>query len=494
VSDPVLEMTGITKSFPGVRALRGVDLAVPAGHVRAVVGENGAGKSTLMKVLSGAHEADSGRVRVGGRQLAPGPAAALAAGIAVIYQELSLVPEMTVTENVFIGHMPRRAGMLDRGTARRRTRELLARVGLPDLDPTTRVSSLGLNVRQLVEIAKALARDARVLVMDEPSAALQHHDIQNLFQVVRALRDEGLAIIYISHHLDEVFEIADSVTVMRDGSVVETRPRQDWDEAGLVRAMVARDLDELYPWRPRPLGDVVLEARDLVRPPRLRGASLTLRAGEVLGIAGIAGAGRTDLLKALSGAAPPVSGEILLDGRPVHLRSAGAAIAAGIVYASEDRKLEGLVLGASIQENVSLSSLRRLSRFGVVQHGRQRKMAEAAVAQFGIRAASVRQEAGTLSGGNQQKVVLARVTQVSPRVVLLDEPTRGIDVGAKAEIYSLALRLAEQGTGVVLVSSELPEVLGMSDRVLVMRQGRVVTELSREDADQETVVRWATAG
>jgi ABC-type sugar transport system ATPase subunit len=303
VSDPVLEMTGITKSFPGVRALRGVDLAVPAGHVRAVVGENGAGKSTLMKVLSGAHEADSGRVRVGGRQLAPGPAAALAAGIAVIYQELSLVPEMTVTENVFIGHMPRRAGMLDRGTARRRTRELLARVGLPDLDPTTRVSSLGLNVRQLVEIAKALARDARVLVMDEPSAALQHHDIQNLFQVVRALRDEGLAIIYISHHLDEVFEIADSVTVMRDGSVVETRPRQDWDEAGLVRAMVARDLDELYPWRPRPLGDVVLEARDLVRPPRLRGASLTLRAGEVLGIAGIAGAGRTDLLKALSGAA-----------------------------------------------------------------------------------------------------------------------------------------------------------------------------------------------
>jgi len=490
----ILTMTGITKSFPGVRALRGVDLDLPAGHVRAVVGENGAGKSTLIKVLAGAHRADSGEVRVEGAVLGPGPAAALTAGVAVIYQELSLVPEMTVAENVFIGHMPSRRGLLDRPAARNRTRALLARVGLLDLDPDTRVSGLGLNIRQLVEIAKALAREARILVMDEPSAALQRHDIDNLFDVVRALRADGLGIIYVSHHLDEVFAIADSITVLRDGAVVDTRQRNSWTEATLVRAMVARNLDEMYPWRPRELGEVVLEVRDLVRLPRLRGVSLALRAGEILGIAGIAGAGRTDLLRAISGAEPPVSGTVLLHGKPVSLPTPRAAIRHGIVYASEDRKLEGLVLEASIQENISMSSYDQLSRLGWVNRVKQRSMAEEALRRFSIRATGVQQEAGKLSGGNQQKVILARVTQLSPKVVLLDEPTRGIDVGAKAEIYAHALRLAAQGTGVILVSSELPEVLGMADRVLVMRQGRVATVLDRVDADQETVVRWATAG
>jgi len=311
---------------------------------------------------------------------------------------------------------------------------------------------------------------------------------------VRGLREQGLAVIYISHHLDEVLALADSVMVLRDGAVVDSRPLKDWTEASLVRSMVARELDQLYPWRPRPLGETVLEARDLVRPPRLQGVSLQLRAGEILGVAGIAGAGRTDLLKALCGAEPPVSGEVLLDGKPVRVRSPRAAIDQGIVYAPEDRKLEGLVLGASIEENIALSSFRLLTRGGWVNRRRQHRLAEEAVQRFGIRAPGVQTVTGTLSGGNQQKVVLARVTQVGPRVVLLDEPTRGVDVGAKAEVYEHALRLAEQGTGVLLVSSELPEVLGMSDRVLVMRQGRVVRELSREQANQETVMQSATAG
>jgi len=490
----LLQMSGITKSFPGVNALRGVDLALPPAHVLAVVGENGAGKSTLIKVLAGAYPADAGQVVVEGRRLGSGPAAALDAGIAVIYQELSLVPEMSVAENLLLGRMPQVAGLLDRRGARRRAREVLARVGLPDLDPDARVATLGLNVRQLVEIAKALAKDARILVMDEPTAALQAHDIEELFAVVRGLRDDGLGIIYISHHLDEVFVLADAVMVLRDGSVVDSRALADWTEASLVRAMVARDLDKLYPWRPRELGDVVLEARNLVRPPRLQGVSLQVRAGEIVGVAGIAGAGRTDLLKALCGAEPAVSGQVLVDGKPVRVRSPRAAIDRGIVYAPEDRKLEGLVPGASIEENVALSSFRLLTRAGWVNRRKQRQLAEQALQRFSIRAPGVRTTVGTLSGGNQQKVVLARVTQVGPRVVLLDEPTRGVDVGAKAEVYEHALRLAEQGTGVLLVSSELPEVLGMADRVLVMRQGRVVRELQREQANQESVMQSATAG
>jgi len=490
----LLQMSGITKSFPGVNALRGVDLALPPAHVLAVVGENGAGKSTLIKVLAGAYPADAGQVVVEGRRLGSGPAAALDAGIAVIYQELSLVPEMSVAENLLLGRMPQVAGLLDRRGARRRAREVLARVGLPDLDPDARVATLGLNVRQLVEIAKALAKDARILVMDEPTAALQAHDIEELFAVVRGLRDDGLGIIYISHHLDEVFVLADAVMVLRDGSVVGSRALADWTEASLVRAMVARDLDKLYPWRPRELGDVVLEARNLVRPPRLQGVSLQVRAGEIVGVAGIAGAGRTDLLKALCGAEPAVSGQVLVDGKPVRVRSPRAAIDRGIVYAPEDRKLEGLVPGASIEENVALSSFRLLTRAGWVNRRKQRQLAEQALQRFSIRAPGVRTTVGTLSGGNQQKVVLARVTQVGPRVVLLDEPTRGVDVGAKAEVYEHALRLAEQGTGVLLVSSELPEVLGMADRVLVMRQGRVVRELQREQANQESVMQSATAG
>ncbi|MDQ2754978.1 MAG: sugar ABC transporter ATP-binding protein [Actinomycetota bacterium] len=490
----LLEIRDVSKSFPGVRALRGVSLELAQGHVLGVVGENGAGKSTLMKILAGAYTADAGEILVGGTTLTPGPSAALSAGIAVIYQELSLVPDMTITENLFLGRMPARAGLLSRSTARQKAREALARVGLGSLDPDRRVATLGLNVRQLIEIAKALAREAQILVMDEPTASLQRDDIATLFRVVRDLRRDGISVIYISHHLEEIFTLCDEAMVMRDGLAVETRLIADWTTEELVRAMVARDLDEMYPWRPRQPGEVVLKVEGVVRPPRVNGASLSVRAGEILGVAGIAGAGRTELLKAIAGAMPPSAGTVTVDGKRISTRSTRHGLRAGVVYAPEDRKSEGLVLGASIEANVVLSSLGAVSRGGVVNRRARSSLAEEVVRRFGVRAPSVRQETGKLSGGNQQKVILGRVTQTGPRVILLDEPTRGIDVAAKAEIYGHVLALAEQGAAVVLVSSELPELLGMSDRIAVMRQGRVVADLDRAEADQETVMRWATSG
>ena len=494
MSAPLLEIHDVSKSFPGVRALEGVSLTLPSSHVLGLVGENGAGKSTLMKILAGAYTADSGSVRVNGAELDHGPAAALRSGIAVIYQELSLVPDMSVTENLFLGRMPARGPFLDRRAATTRAHDALARVGLGSLNPDRRTSTLGLNVRQLVEIAKALAQDARILVMDEPSAALQRDDIATLFAVVKDLRREGIGVIFISHHLEEIFEVCDSAMVMRDGVVVESRPITEWTEDALVRAMVARDLDEMYPWRPRAIGDVVLQVDDLVRRPRVRGVSLRVHSGEIVGVAGIAGAGRTELLKAIAGATPPSAGVVRVDGRTVSTRSTRHGLRAGIVYAPEDRKTEGLVLGASIENNVVLSNLGAVSRFGVVDRRARRGLAQKVVDRFGVKASGIGQEAGKLSGGNQQKVILGRVTQTGPKVILLDEPTRGIDVAAKAEIYGHVLSLAEQGAAVVLVSSELPELLGMSDRIAVMRQGRLVADLTREQADQETVMRWATSG
>ena len=491
---PLLRMEGIVKSFPGVKALRGVSLTLHTGHVLAIVGENGAGKSSLIKTLSGAYEPDEGTIEINGTPLARGTHAAIDAGVAVIYQELSLVNDMTVAENLFLGRMPSRRGFVLRRDADRLARQALAQVGLGNVSPSMPVGDLPLNKRQLVEVAKALARDARILVMDEPTAALQHDDIRNLYGVVRRLREAGMGIIFISHHLEEVFELADSAVVMRDGATVDSRPMARWTEQDLVQAMVARNLESFYPWAPRDYGPVALEVRDLVSPPVVRHASLSVRAGEIVGIAGIAGAGRTELLKAIFGAQKVTRGEISVRGRRVSIHSPTDGVAAGLVYTAEDRKLEGLVLDASIEENVALSSLKALASGGFVRNARKRRLAQEASTRFAVRAPSVTAITGNLSGGNQQKVILGRATATEPAVIMLDEPTRGIDIGAKAEIYAHMVSMARAGAAVLMVSSELPELLGMSDRVLVMYRGRIVTEFARDEADSEKVIQWATTG
>jgi ribose transport system ATP-binding protein/L-arabinose transport system ATP-binding protein len=491
---PLLRMEGIVKSFPGVKALRGVSLSLQAGHVMAIVGENGAGKSSLIKTLSGAYEPDEGRIEINGVPLARGTNAAIDAGVAVIYQELSLINDMTVAENLFLGRMPSRGGFVKRGEANEHARQALAQVGLDNVSPSMRLGDLPLNKRQLVEVAKAVARDARILVMDEPTAALQRGDIANLYAVVRRLRAAGMGIIFISHHLEEVFELADSAVVMRDGATVSSRPMNQWTEQELVQAMVARNLDSFYPWEARDYGPVVLEVRDLASPPIVRHASLSVRAGEIVGIAGIAGAGRTELLKAIFGALPVTKGEVLIRGKKVNIKSPTDGIRHGLVYTAEDRKLEGLVLEASIEENVALSSLKALATGGFTSNARKRKLAQEASTRFAVRSPSVMQITGNLSGGNQQKVILGRATATEPAVIMLDEPTRGIDVGAKTEIYAHMVSMARAGAAVIMVSSELPELLGMSDRVLVMYRGSIVTEIARDKADSETVIQWATTG
>lgn len=493
-SATVLTMTGITKRFPGVIALDSVDLTVPSQHVLGLVGENGAGKSTLIKILAGAYRADSGVVEIDGAELGHGTQAAIDAGIAVIYQELSLVNDMSVAENLFLGRMPTSVGLLSRRQAEARAREALEHVGLGGVDPRRRLGDLPLNQRQLVEVAKALVRDARILIMDEPTAALQSHDIEHLYGVVRELRAKGLGIVFISHHLEEVFELADSVTVMRDGQVVESRPISEWTERELVSAMVARDLDSYFPWEPREYGDVVLEVTGLSRPPLVRDATFSVRAGEIVGIGGIAGAGRTELLKAICGAEPARSGSIAVAGVTVKVPTPTAGLQARIVYTAEDRKQEGLILQSSIRENVAVSNLPSLSKLGLVSERAKKLLAKVSTDRFGLRSAGTHQLAGELSGGNQQKVILGRATATNPKVILLDEPTRGIDVGAKAEIYRHIVSMAKEGVAVVVVSSELPELLGLSDRILVMYRGQLVTDIPREKATSEEIIHWATTG
>ena len=492
----LLEMRGICKSFPGVRALADVDLTLERGEVLGIVGENGAGKSTLMKVLAGAYRADEGSVRLDGVEFAPRrPRDALDAGIVVIHQELSLVPDQTVAENIFLGHLPRNPlGLVRRAALHRQSRALLARVGL-DIPPQTGVRHLGIAQQQLVEIARALSREARVIVMDEPTATLTIAEQRILYATVAALRQAGIGIVFISHHLEEIFEICDRVTVMRDGHTVETRPVAEWNEASLIQAMVDRPINALFPPRTAGIGATLLEVDGLSSTRRFSDVSLSVRAGEVVGLGGLMGAGRTEVLKAIYGALPEVTGSIRIGGATVRIRGPRDAIAAGIAFVPEDRKAEGLVLPFSVRSNVALSTLDRLSWLRLfTAAGRTDQLARRAVDELRIRTPGIEQPVGSLSGGNQQKVVLARALTTKPRVFLLDEPTRGIDVGAKVEVYRLIGELAAKGGAVLVVSSDMLELLGLCDRILVMRGGRLAGGLDREGFSQERIMALAALG
>ena len=492
----VLEMRGIRKAFPGVVALAGVDLTLCAGEVHVLLGENGAGKSTLMKILSGAYRKDEGDIRFGGvtREI-HGPRDAHAFGVRIIYQELSLVPCLSVAENIFLGEAPTRfAGVIDRGRLHAAARDVLSDLGM-DLAPDTPVQRLSLAQRQMVEIAKAL-RDAstsdaaRILVMDEPTSALTSREVDQLFALIRRLAVRGVAIVYITHRLDEVYQIGQRVTVLRDGCHVATNLLSDVTVGELVRLMANRDVGEHFPKERRAPGDEILALDHVGRDPLLKDISLSLRAGEVLGIAGLLGAGRTELARVIAGADVADRGRIVVRGKPAALTSPRDAIRLGIGLLPEDRKTEGLVSGLTVARNIALPHSRRLSRFGVIRKGAEERLAEPIVKELRIKATSS-QAVRLLSGGNQQKVVLGKWVAGDARIFIFDEPTRGVDVGAKIEIYHLMNRLTAQGAGIIMISSELPELLGMSDRILVMYRGGIRAEMDAADATQERVLTAA---
>ncbi len=486
---PILALEGVSKSFAGVKALKDVSFDVRPGEVHALMGENGAGKSTLIKVMAGVHAPDTGEIRVNGAVVRfASPREARAAGIATVYQELLLFPELSVAENIFLGHAPRTTmNALDWTKMRDEARRLLDELDSHDLDVDARVGSLSVANRQRVEIAKALSQDARVLIMDEPTAALSDTDARRLMDVVRRLRDRGVAIVYVSHRMPEIFALATRVTVLRDGAYVGTHDIGAITEGELVSMMVGRPVDQLFPKVDTEIGAPILELRNVSYRDEVEDISLTLRAGEIVGIAGLIGSGRTELALTIFGITPATSGEILLDGRPVTITDPKQARDLGIAYVPEDRGLQGLIKPQTIRENLSLALLDRISTATIVDRAKETSLAKELIQRFGIRARGPEQRVRQLSGGNQQKVVLAKWVATEPRVLIMDEPTRGIDVGAKAEIHALMSRLAGQGLAVLMISSELPEVLGMSDRVLVMNNGRLVAEFDRDAATPDSV-------
>jgi ribose transport system ATP-binding protein len=490
---PLLEMQGIEKSFPGVRALQGVDLSLRKGEVHALLGENGAGKSTLMKILAGAHGKDSGMIRLDSEDVEiKGPRHARELGVAIIYQELSILPHLSVAENIFLGRMPRRKGapwLVDWQECHRHSAELLAQVGL-NIGPRTIAGRLKIADQQMVEIAKALSERAKIVVMDEPTTPLTNREVETLFETVRLLQARGVSIIYVSHRLVEVKEICNRATVLRDGKTIGTVEVSETDSGDWVRMMVGRELDQLFPKHEAKRGKELLRVSHL-DTRKLRDVSFSAYQGEILGIAGLVGAGRSSLARTIFGAESVDSGTIEIDGAAVRMAEPAQAIDCGVALVPEDRKRQGVVLGLSVRENITLANLDGVSTGGQLNLARERRVATEFVSTLRIATPSINQLTVNLSGGNQQKVVLAKWLFSNAKILIVDEPTRGIDVGAKAEIYALLHRLVEQGKTVIMISSELPELIGMSDRILVMHEGRITGELTRDQFTEEKIMFYA---
>jgi ribose transport system ATP-binding protein len=498
---PLLSMSDITKSFPGVRALDGVDLDVQAGEVHCLLGQNGAGKSTLIKILAGAHQPDAGVIRWQGDPVTlRSPIAAMRLGIATIYQELDLVEHLSVAENVHLGHEPTAVGFVVRGKAARvSTAALLKRLGHPEIDPARPVGELSAAQQQIVSMARALSHDVRLIVMDEPSAALDPDEVDNLFRIVGDLTADGVAVVYISHRLEEIRRIGDRVTVLKDGrAVAGGLPAKTTPTREVVALMTGRNVEYVFPERPS--GDAagdgkpVLEVRGLARDGEFAALDLTVRPGEIVGLAGLVGSGRSEILETIYGARRPTAGQVLVDGRPLRPGSVRAAVRAGLGLAPEERKAQALLMLESVTRNVSVSSMSRFSRGGWIDRRAERGAAQAATRELSLRPDNPSVPVRTLSGGNQQKAVLARWLLRGCRVLLLDEPTRGVDVGARAELYAVVRRLADEGLAVLLVSSEVPEVLGLADRVLVLREGHVVHTAPARDLDEHRVLDLVMEG
>lgn len=491
---PVLEMRGIGKAFSGNQVLADVNLTARAGEVLALVGENGAGKSTLMKILAGVHQPDGGEILLDGQAAHfARPADALTAGIAMIYQELSLAPHLTVAENIFLGREPVKLGalgLINQRALNDRARQLLNEYGFK-LDPQARVGRLSAASRQLVEITRAIVEAKRVIVMDEPTSSLTNHEVEELFRLIRALKQRGLAVIYISHRLEELDEIADHLTILRDGRAVYKGVWGAITTDEMIRQMAGRELKEIFPPRQATLGEVKLRVRQLSHPPKFENASFEARAGEVVGIAGLAGAGRTEMLEAIFGAHPAISGEVEINGAAFFATHPNAAIKRGMSLLTEDRKRTGLCLNLPLATNITLANVRALVKGGRLQRKRENEAARRYIQKLNIKPPSPGKLVGKLSGGNQQKSLLARWLFAESQVFMLDEPTRGVDVAARSEIYREINELAEAGACVVMVSSDLPELLGMADRILVMRRGKLVAELNAKQTTQEEILKHA---
>lgn len=491
----LLEMRDISKFYPGVKALNRVSFRVRSGSVHALMGENGAGKSTLMKILAGIEHPDEGEVVFSGKKVRfANPRDALREGIAMIHQELMPIPEMTIAENLFLGREFTRKGrlMLDYASMNRKAKELLENIGV-HLNPKLKMKHLTVSEMQMIEIAKAISIDSKIIIMDEPTSAITDREVDQLFKVIKRLKSQGKGIIYISHKMNEIFQIADDITVFRDGQYVDTKPADETNNKELIAKMVGRELTDIFPEKRTEMKEPLLTVKNLTKSGKFRNISFTVRRGEIVGIAGLMGSGRSEVMEAIFGLQKLDEGEIYVAGNRVKIRKPSEAIANGIAFLTEDRKAQGLNLLGSIRHNITISSLKRATdSFGFIQGSNEKAFVDRYMDSSKIKASSRDQSVGLLSGGNQQKVVIAKWLMTSPQILILDEPTRGIDVGAKSELYKLMSQFAAEGYGIIMISSELPEILGMSDRILVFHEGGIAGELSGEDATQEKIMELAT--